>query len=301
MVKGASTLDDGFEVSIPAWHGEDSWLWAIREPPHRMDHPHWHRHVELNFLAGCSMTYRCGEHQLRVPAGHIALFWAAIPHQVVATHGDGELTCLYLSLAEFMRWKLPVRFSHEVMHGNFLVATGEDPGDGAAFSRWLDDYQRGEPQLQRQALDEIQIRLRRLALTGWRNGDRTVSAVRSPSAPGTPQRNPGVARGMVHVEAMATYIAAHYHEPISVVDVADHVGLHPNYAMSLFKRAVGLSIAAYVTRHRLSHAQAMLLDTERKVASVAMDCGFGSLSRFYEAFRTHLHRTPREYRDEMRG
>ena len=114
------------------------------------------------------------------------------------------------------------------------------------------------------------------------------------------RRDATVARGMAHVEAMATYIAAHYHEPIGVTQVAGHVGLHPNYAMALFKRVVGLPVAAYITRHRLSHAQAMLLGSDKKVLAVAMDCGFGSLSSFYDAFRQHLHRTPREYRDELR-
>ena len=104
-------------------------------------------------------------------------------------------------------------------------------------------------------------------------------------------------RGMAHVEAMADFISAHFHERINIGEVAGHIGLHPNYATTLFKDTVGLSISEYITRHRLSHAQAMLLNTDEKILAIAMDCGFGSLSRFYEAFRARLGTTPRQYRD----
>jgi AraC-like DNA-binding protein len=61
------------------------------------------------------------------------------------------------------------------------------------------------------------------------------------------------------------------------------------------RNSVGLSISEYITRHRLRYAQAMLLNTDEKIFAIAMDCGFGSLSRFYEAFRARLGTTPRRY------
>lgn len=50
----------------------------------------------------------------------------------------------------------------------------------------------------------------------------------------------------------------------------------------------------YVTQHRLSHARRLLLTTDCKVFDIAAEVGFGSSSRFYEAFAQWRGRTPRQ-------
>jgi hypothetical protein len=47
---------------------------------------------------------------------------------------------------------------------------------------------------------------------------------------------------------------------------------------------------------RLSHAQRLLVTTEDLILRIALSSGFGSLSRFNEAFRQAFGCTPREYR-----
>jgi AraC family transcriptional regulator, melibiose operon regulatory protein len=74
------------------------------------------------------------------------------------------------------------------------------------------------------------------------------------------------------------------------------VGLNPNYAMTVFREGCGLSLWEYVTRLRISHAQRLLLTTDWTMERVALDCGFGSSSRFFAAFRRICGMTPRQYR-----
>jgi AraC-like DNA-binding protein len=238
------------------------------------------------------MIYASGEERIAVPQSRIMLFWAAIAHRVTEVHGSGKIICVNVSLQEFCHWNLPTGFRHQVMHGGFVVTLGKDESDRVAFKRWRQDCEKEEPRFRRQALDEIQLRIRRMALTGWRLASNEHAPARSASAP--------VSRRLANTEAMASYIAEHYQEPIGVEQVSVHVGLHPNYATTLFKQVLGMSISTYLTRHRLSHAQAMLLDTDSKILTVAMECGFGSLSRFYKVFRNHLKTTPRQYREARR-
>jgi len=68
--------------------------------------------------------------------------------------------------------------------------------------------------------------------------------------------------GLSKVEQMACYIAQYYTQKITVQQVADLVGLKPNYAMSLFQKAFGATLINHLTKHRLSHAQRMLCTTE---------------------------------------
>ncbi|MHB0958716.1 MAG: helix-turn-helix domain-containing protein [Pirellulaceae bacterium] len=52
----------------------------------------------------------------------------------------------------------------------------------------------------------------------------------------------------------------------------------------------------YVTEHRLAHAQRLLVTTEELIVNIAFSSGFGSISRFNEAFRQSFGCTPRAYR-----
>jgi AraC-like DNA-binding protein len=97
-------------------------------------------------------------------------------------------------------------------------------------------------------------------------------------------------------EVMAQYIARHCAEPLTVEQIAGVVNLHPHYAMSLFRRDYHLSLIDYLTQHRIAQAQRLLATTDRKLVDIALECGYGSYSRFYEAFRQVCGRSPAAYR-----
>ena len=95
---------------------------------------------------------------------------------------------------------------------------------------------------------------------------------------------------------MACFIAQNYTQPLTAQTLGQHVGLHPNYAMALFQRACGTTLIKYVTQHRLLHSQRLLVTIEDLILEIALSSGFGSLSRFNEAFRQAFSCTPRGYR-----
>ena len=100
-------------------------------------------------------------------------------------------------------------------------------------------------------------------------------------------------------DQLACYIAQNYHEPLTAEGIAKASGLHPNYAMNLFRQAFGTTMSDFITEHRLSHAQRLLLTTSDSVAEIAFDAGFQSLSRFNEAFKRSCGCSPREYRKQQ--
>ena len=95
---------------------------------------------------------------------------------------------------------------------------------------------------------------------------------------------------------MAQFVAEHYTESVRVADIAEVAGLHPNYAMNLFRRTCGMTLWQYLTRLRLSHAQRLLLTSDRGVLDIAMDAGFGSQARFYVVFKQAYGVTPAAFR-----
>ena len=100
---------------------------------------------------------------------------------------------------------------------------------------------------------------------------------------------------------MTRFVGEHGLDDIDVEAVAKAAGLHPNYAMTLYKRAFGMTIKQAITRHRLDAAQSMLIATDRSIANIAFDCGFGSLSSFYEAFEKRFAISPSHFRKALLG
>ncbi|NJL30686.1 MAG: helix-turn-helix transcriptional regulator [Phycisphaerales bacterium] len=70
--------------------------------------------------------------------------------------------------------------------------------------------------------------------------------------------------------------------------------------MTLFREHTGMSLGSYLTRQRLWQAQRLLATTDKSILQVATASGFGSLSRFYEAFAQECKTTPRAYRRALR-
>jgi transcriptional regulator GlxA family with amidase domain len=202
---------------------------------------------------------------------------------------DTEMAWVTLPLAWFMQWGLDESFSRRLLRGELIVEpnAGASAADDALLSRWAADYVEKSGESRRIMAIEVEARLRRLAQAVGR---------RSPSRAGS-----GLGAGGGQVERLARYVGQHYDDSnLSVGRIAEAVGLHPNYAMNLFKRGCGMSLWEYLTRLRVSHAQRLLLTSDWKVQRVALESGFGSASRFYEAFGRVCRRSPREYRRSVR-
>jgi AraC-like DNA-binding protein len=57
-----------------------------------------------------------------------------------------------------------------------------------------------------------------------------------------------------------------------------------------------MSLHQSLNCHRIAHAQWMLSTTDHKVIEIALDAGFGSVSRFYANFKSACGISPSQYR-----
>jgi AraC-like DNA-binding protein len=178
--------------------------------------------------------------------------------------------------------------------GDFLTQRVEDAERQVAWNwgHWLDDMRHDTPERRRVLLLEMEALLMRMALA--RNGDNGAVA----DVPRTPGK--GSMTHLNRVGQIATYIGTHYAEPLTTAQIADAVGLHPNYAVTLFRKLTGTTIIDFLTKQRLSHAQLLLATTQMNVLDIAMESGFGSASRFYAVFKDAFQMSPRQYREMIR-
>jgi AraC family transcriptional regulator, melibiose operon regulatory protein len=256
-----------------------------------MQGPHMHSQVELNFVIKGSMTYWFDGRVLTLTEGRLALFWGMIPHQVTECAPDTQFVVLYVPMAVFIELPVLSRLRETIFRGALVEALNVRPFDCDMFQRWREDLLQADLQLEQIVRDELTARVRRIDRDGWRDL-REVAPL--PEDAG----KLGFDHDRAHkVEAMSRIITERALEDISAEEVAGAVGLHPNYAMTLFRRAMGHTIKQAITRHRLDTAQSMLIATDLPVATVAFDCGFGSLSSFYAAFEQRFKQSPAAFRN----
>ncbi|AVA24633.1 helix-turn-helix domain-containing protein [Rhizobium sp. NXC24] len=254
----------------------------------RMSGPHMHSQVELNYVLDGRITYWFDGRRLQISQGQLCLFWGMIPHQVVEVTEPANFVCLYVPMSVLVNMRSMGSFRDAVFRGGLIEAQSVRPHDREVLLRWRDELLSGDPELEQIVRDELVARIRRIAREGWLDLREQGSAI-AVSRNQDPDRLP-------KVEKMIRFIAEHALGEISAVDVGLAAGLHPNYAMSVFKKTVGLTVNQAITRHRLDTAQSLLISSDLPVAAVAFESGFGSLSRFYEAFEERFSTTPARYR-----
>jgi AraC-like DNA-binding protein len=292
----AETLeaDDGF-LKASAFFAEHHIAEAMPEA-------HWHDHVELNLLRAGGMTYLFNGRRVPLAENQVYCFWAAIPHQVIAvekpkTADRVDLVCVYVPFADFLALAMADGFKSAVMGGRILTLPKADPIDPLLFQRWATEWQSPDEQHEQILRDEVRLRVKRLAMHALPAATIEADAPESE----TEHQHLTADRKMIdRVQKMTTFINAEFGNPIQVEDVAKVGGLHPTNATVVFKKVLGMSIAQYLRRQRLSQAMMMLVDTDKAIIEIAFACGYGSLSRFYDAFQRHMGKTPRDYRMQFR-
>jgi AraC family transcriptional regulator, melibiose operon regulatory protein len=280
-------MSGGYPVVI---FGDHSFCAGTSLSVQPMPRPHMHSQVELNFILTGSMTYWFDGRILTLATGTLSLFWGMIPHQVIECEEGTTFVVLYVPMAVFLELPTLSALRTAIFRGAVVEALDIKPYDPDMFQRWREDMLQGDQQLIQIVKDELTARIRRVDRAGWHDL-REMGTLTGAAA------NLGLDHERaVKAEGMAQFIGEHALDHICADDVAKAVGLHPNYAMSLYKRATGLTIKQSITRHRLDTAQSMLIASDLPVASVAFDCGFGSLSSFYAAFEHRFRTSPAAFR-----
>jgi AraC-like DNA-binding protein len=259
--------------------------------PFLMDQPHWHGHIEGNYLTGASMVYRIEDQEIEVPPNRLVLFWAGIPHQLteIRPAGDGpvRLANIYLPVDTFlfMPHIAPLQIA---LLGGGLVILPPDLCSGDRIEGWYRDYRSNDFERTEVMKMEMNAMMRRALLS-------PLSYLRPPIAdPGDDRTLPSA--HIRHVVAMVRFIMENLASQITNADVAKVTGLHENYALSLFTRSMRLPMKKFIIRMRMLRARALLMESSMAIATVAEQSGFGSISQFYDHFKAAYGMAPHQMR-----
>jgi AraC family transcriptional regulator len=95
------------------------------------------------------------------------------------------------------------------------------------------------------------------------------------------------------------FIDEHLDEPVQLERLEREVNLTRFHLCRLFKEWSGQTLTEYMTQQRVRKAQALLGNPVIGISEVAMAAGFGSMARFYCAFKGATALTPQEFRRRL--
>jgi AraC family transcriptional regulator len=121
-----------------------------------------------------------------------------------------------------------------------------------------------------------------IAETAWTRKPRGVTLSGSPDA-----------RTSIAID----FIEDNFARNISLQEINIASGLNSTRLISLFKRATGRTPYAYVIHRRIQEATKLLRLGRLPISQIALEVGFSDQQQMTHAFRKHLGRTPKSFRE----
>ncbi|MEH1997921.1 MAG: response regulator [Nostoc sp.] len=94
------------------------------------------------------------------------------------------------------------------------------------------------------------------------------------------------------------FIEAHYHEGITLCDVAIAVGYSPAYLTNRVARQTGQTVNCWIVKRRMAGARFLLQNNNQTVEKIAKTLGYQDVSHFSRQFRQHHGLPPQAWRKE---
>ncbi len=92
------------------------------------------------------------------------------------------------------------------------------------------------------------------------------------------------------------FIEAHYHQPISLSDVAQAVGYSPAYLTNLVQTQTGRTVKRWIIERRMAQARWLLATTAQTINQIAESIGYTDVSYFVRQFRQFHNASPQVWR-----
>ncbi len=102
---------------------------------------------------------------------------------------------------------------------------------------------------------------------------------------------------VLYEQALA-YINSHLDVTIRVNDMADALGVTPNYLYKIFEKRTGGSVSDFITDTKMEFAKGYLQNPMVRIKTIALELGYATSSHFSEVFKKHEGISPLAYRNQ---
>ncbi len=102
------------------------------------------------------------------------------------------------------------------------------------------------------------------------------------------------------IEQSKNYISSHIFKKISLKQIAEYVGVTPEYLSAVFSKKEKCTIQQYIQKEKMQIACNMLRYSEQSISEISQYIGYQSQSNFAAIFKKWIGQTPSQYREENR-
>lgn len=103
------------------------------------------------------------------------------------------------------------------------------------------------------------------------------------------------------INQVRDFVFCHIHEAIRVRDIAEHIGVTPNYLSEQFSELMGMTLKQYIIEEKIINSEQLLKYTDYTLQEISSYCAFSSQSRFSVYFQRKNGITPARYRKRYRN
>lgn len=102
-------------------------------------------------------------------------------------------------------------------------------------------------------------------------------------------------RNMKFIDEMKNYIQENFTKELSLDQVADHVGLNPDYLGKLFKKVEGQTFTDYLISLRMEKAKELLSERSLSIKQISYMVGYSDPNYFSRAFKKYVGISATQY------
>ena len=104
----------------------------------------------------------------------------------------------------------------------------------------------------------------------------------------------------IFVQRICGYLERHYDQKLTLANLSDLFNISPRHLNRIFKEETGKTVIEFVHHVRINRSKKLLLDSNEKVISIAMDVGYDDPAFFTRLFTRKVGCSPGRYRTQYK-
>lgn len=101
------------------------------------------------------------------------------------------------------------------------------------------------------------------------------------------------------INKVFSYIIDNFRNNVCLDEVAQIACMTPNAFCKYFKKVTNKTFIEVVVEYRLHYATTQLINTNKSVAEICLDCGFNDVAHFIRMFKLKMEVSPLQYRKKF--
>ncbi|MDO6432193.1 AraC family transcriptional regulator [Flavitalea sp. BT771] len=101
---------------------------------------------------------------------------------------------------------------------------------------------------------------------------------------------------LTRMNKVYSYVYHNLGNPLEIAEIAGLLNMSVSTFSHYFKKRAQKTFTQFVNEMRIGLAKRLLIETEKSIAEIAYECGYGSLSNFNKQFNALVNLSPRTFR-----